>query len=146
MGTSVLKFLDLMVVIPRLRIFYKNEHIKTVMDCPEDLNEGMSNLEVLYELLLEGGFSLTDAIEYRCIARATVYSIGCGKLFICFNDTIAKSGVEALGNGIVEWCKEMGGEINRQVIFRSGAFVDDVDKASISNVLGDIEIVDIISL
>lgn len=37
-------------------------------------------------------------------------------------------------------------KVNRLVIFRVGAFADDVDKASMSNILGDIEIVDIGSL
>ena len=63
-----------------------------------------------------------------------------------FNGTIDRSGVVALDNGIIDRCREMDVKVNRQVIFRVGAFADDVDKASMSNILGDIEIVDIGSL
>jgi adenine-specific DNA-methyltransferase len=126
--------------------FHKNVHAKTLIDCPEYLIEDMNNLEVIYKLLLERGFSLTDSIEGRFIAEATVYCIGCGNLFVCFNYSIAKSGVEALGNGIVDWRRELGGKVNSQIIFRSGAFNDDVDKAIMFSVLGDIEIINISSL
>ena len=92
--------------------------IQTFLDCSAYSIEGMSNLEVLYELLLEHGFSLTESIEGRCIAGATVYSISYSNFFVYFNGTIDRSAVVALGNGIVDRCREMNIEVIRQVIFR----------------------------
>jgi len=108
---------------------------QTLLDHAEHLVEGRSEQDILYELLLKRGVDLTVPIEEREIAGKAVYSIGYGVLFACLDETIDKSEIEALGQGITDWHKELEPAADTQVVFRDGAFADDIAKTNMTAIL-----------
>jgi adenine-specific DNA-methyltransferase len=108
---------------------------QTLLDHAQHLVEGRSEQDVLYELLLKRGVDLTVPIEEKQIAGKTVYSIGYGVLFACLDETIAKDEIEALGQGITGWHKQLAPETDTQVVFRDSAFIDDIAKTNMTAIL-----------
>jgi adenine-specific DNA-methyltransferase len=51
----------------------------------EHLRQGRTDLDILFELLLKGGFALTTPIERLDIAHKTVFSVGVGVFLICLD-------------------------------------------------------------
>lgn len=114
---------------------YTDDLEKTLLDHAEHLVEGRSFEDVLYELLLKRGVDLTVPIENREIAGKTVYSIGYGVLFACLDETIDKSEIETLGQGIIDWHAELEPASDTQVVFRDSAFADDIAKTNMTAIL-----------
>ncbi|MBR9808736.1 MAG: site-specific DNA-methyltransferase [Alphaproteobacteria bacterium] len=108
---------------------------QTLLDHAEHLVEGRSEQDVLYELLLKRGVDLTVPIEEKEIAGKKVYSIGYGVLFACLDETIDKAEIEALGQGITDWHKELEPAAGTQVVFRDSAFADDIAKTNMTAIL-----------
>ncbi len=108
---------------------------QTLLDHAEHLVEGRSEQDVLYELLLKRGVDLTVPIEEKEIAGKTVYSIGYGVLFACLDEKIDKAEIEALGQGITNWHKELEPAADTQVVFRDSAFADDIAKTNMTAIL-----------
>ena len=108
---------------------------QTLLDHVQHLVKGRSEQDVLYELLLKRGVDLTVPIKEREIAGKAVYSIGYGVLFACLDENITKDEIETLGQGIVEWHKELAPESDTQVVFRDSAFADDIAKTNMTAIL-----------
>ena len=108
---------------------------QTLLDHAEHLVEGRTEQDVLYELLLKRGVDLTVPIAEKEIAGKTVYSIGYGVLFACLDETIDKAEIEALGQGITDWHKELEPAADTQVVFRDSAFADDIAKTNMTAIL-----------
>lgn len=108
---------------------------QTLLDHTEHLVEGRTEQDVLYELLLKRGVDLTVPIAEKEIAGKTVYSIGYGVLFACLDETIDKAEIEALGQGITDWHKELEPAADTQVVFRDSAFADDIAKTNMTAIL-----------
>lgn len=86
---------------------YFLEHLNPLVD-------GRTNEDLLYELLLKEGMSLTSPIEEIKIGDKTIYSIGMGYLMICLEDKIDMSVVEEIGKRKPE-----------SIIFRDSGFADE---------------------
>lgn len=74
-------------------------------------------------------------MEQKTIAGKTVHSIGAGTLIVCLAPQISREEVEPLALGIVEWHKVMAPAGESTVVFRDGAFADDVAKTNIAAIL-----------
>ncbi|MBS3024476.1 site-specific DNA-methyltransferase [Acidiphilium multivorum] len=101
----------------------------------EHLKADRTEQDILYELLLKLGLDLCVPIETRTIASATVHSIGGGVLIACLAPQIVGDDVEALGQGIVSWRKELATAGETTCVFRDSAFVDDVAKTNLAAIL-----------
>ena len=101
----------------------------------EHLVEGRNEQDLLYELLLKRGVDLTIPIEEKKISDKTVYSIGYGVLFACLDTAISRDVVEGLGQGIIDWHKELEPASDTQVVFRDSAFSDDISKTNMTAIL-----------
>lgn len=108
---------------------------QTMIDHKEHFIEGRTEQDVLYELLLKRGVELTALIENRTVAGKTIYSIGHGALFACLNESISREDVEALGQGIINWFKELQPSSETHAFFRDSAFADDVAKTNLAAIL-----------
>ena len=101
----------------------------------EHIVEGRSETDILYELLIKRGVDLAIPIENREVAGKTVYSIGYGVLFACLDESINKDQIEEIGQGIVEWHRELAPSSDTHVFFRDSAFSDDVSKTNMAAIL-----------
>lgn len=96
---------------------------KTLTDYVDNLDPNRSELDLVYELMIKEGFSLTEKIEKRTIAGKNIYSIGYGRLQICLDDHITDDVVREMVNhkpeeNIDSW----------HVIFKDNGFASDSDK------------------
>jgi len=107
----------------------------TLLDHQDHLMGGRSDKDVLYELLLKRGVDLAVPIENLELAGKTIYSIGYGVLFACLDESITKDQVEEIGQGIVEWHRELAPSSDTHVFFRDSAFSDDVSKTNMAAIL-----------
>ena len=107
----------------------------SLLNSVDHLVSGRSEQDILYELLLKRGVDLAVPIENREVAGKSVYSIGYGVLFACLDDSITKDQVEEIGQGIVEWHRELAPSSDTHVFFRDSAFSDDVSKTNMAAIL-----------
>jgi adenine-specific DNA-methyltransferase len=107
----------------------------TLHDSIEHLKTDRSEQDILFELLLKLGLDLTIPIEQKSIAGKAVHNIGAGTLLVCLAEQIAAAEVEALALGIAAWHKELAPTGETTVVFRDGAFADDVAKTNLTAIL-----------
>lgn len=74
-------------------------------------------------------------IETREISAKTVYSVGVGTLLVCLAESVDQDDIEAIGLGIVDWHAELDPAGDSTVVFRDGAFADDVAKTNLTAIL-----------
>ena len=108
---------------------------QTLLDSVEHLKTDRSESDVLYELLLKLGLDLCVPMEQKAIAGKTVHSIGAGTLIVCLAPQISREEVEPLALGVVEWHKTLAPAGESTVVFRDGAFADDVAKTNLTAIL-----------
>lgn len=63
---------------------------KKLEDFIDNLHSGGSHEDILYELLLKSGFTLTTPVKERKIAGISVYSVNEGALIICLESQLTK--------------------------------------------------------
>jgi adenine-specific DNA-methyltransferase len=101
----------------------------------DNIVEGRTEADILYELLLKLGLDLCVPIETREIAGKTVHAVGGGVLMTCLAETISRDDVEALAQGIIAWHQELGPAGDTTCVFRDSAFADDVAKTNLAAIL-----------
>ncbi len=116
----------------------------------EHIQQGRTDDDVLYEILLKLGLDLCVPIEQRSVARVlsssstsgkntessfTVHSIGGGVLMACLDASITLADAEPLALGIVEWHKSLAPAGDTTCIFRDSAFENDVAKSNLAAIL-----------
>ena len=107
----------------------------TLLANTEHLISGRSEQDILYELLLKRGVDLAVPIYCREVDDKIVYCIGYGILFVCLNESITYLQIEDIGQGIVDWHRELAPSSDSHVFFRDSAFSDDVSKTNMVAIL-----------
>ena len=107
----------------------------TLLANTEHFVGGRSEQDILYELLLKRGINLTVPIDSREFNGKIVYSIGYGLLFVCLNESILNLQIEEIGQGIIDWHRELRPSSETHVFFRDSAFIDDVAKTNMAAIL-----------
>lgn len=108
---------------------------QTILDYTENIREGRTEQDILYELLLKLGLDLCVPIERREIAGKSVQSIGGGVLIACLAPEITSAEVEPLALGLVEWHQLLAPAGDTTCVFLDRAFSDDVAKTNLSAIL-----------
>ena len=96
---------------------------------------GRTEQDILTELLLKLGLDICVPVETRTIAAKSVYSVGAGTLIACLDEAISRDDVEPLGQGIADWHAMLAPAGETTVVFRDGAFADDVAKTNLAAIL-----------
>lgn len=91
----------------------------SLFNAQNNIKEGRTEEDVLYEILLKYGMDLTLPIDSKTIAGKTAYNIGAGALFICLADGITTDVAE----GIAKWKQELDPS-SCKVIFKDTGFTD----------------------
>jgi adenine-specific DNA-methyltransferase len=108
---------------------------QTLRDHAENLKDGRTEQDILYELLLKLGLALCVPIEIQTIAGKAVHSVGGGVLLACLATQINRDEVEPLAQGIVAWHKTLAPAGDITCVFRDSAFADDVAKTNLAAIL-----------
>jgi adenine-specific DNA-methyltransferase len=64
----------------------------------ENLDHGAKSDDILFELLLKDGFTLTTKIEIKSLAGAEVFSIADGALLVCLERSLSQAVIDAMAD------------------------------------------------
>ncbi len=101
---------------------------QTLLVSQDNIKEGRTQEDLIYEIMLKYGIDLTLPIEEYDVGENKIYSIGFGALLICLDNDITKN----IANSIIELSKDS--EISR-VVFKDNGFASDADKTNIKETL-----------
>ena len=106
----------------------------------EHLKTDRTEQDIVFELLLKLGLDLCVPIETRKVETGTkraheIHSIGGGALLVCLSPSIPQTDVESLALGVVTWHQALRPAGEATVVFRDGAFADDVAKSNLTAIL-----------
>ena len=108
---------------------------KTLLDNVENVRSDRSSADVLYETILKLGLPLTTSIERRQVGELVIHGVGGGVLMACLAERIPAVEVDALAAEIVRWHGELAPVGDSTALFIDAAFVDDVSKTNLSEIL-----------
>jgi adenine-specific DNA-methyltransferase len=108
---------------------------QNLLDAADNLKEGRTEQDVLYEVLLKLGLDLCMPIQTKVIADFTVSCIGGGTLFVCLARGIDRDKALDLGLGLIAWRKELAPVVQSSFVFRDSGFVNDVAKTNLVTTL-----------
>ena len=101
----------------------------------EHIEDGRSESDVLYEILIKLGLDLCVHADLREIAGKPVHSIGGGTLMACLDEHISVVDAEPLALGIAAWREEQATARATTAVFRDSAFENDVAKSNLAAIL-----------
>ena len=101
----------------------------------EHIEDGRSESDVLYEILIKLGLDLCVPADLREIAGKPVHSIGGGTLMACLHEHISVTDAEPLALGIAAWREEQATAGATTAVFRDSAFENDVAKSNLAAIL-----------
>ena len=101
----------------------------------EHIEDGRSESDVLYEILIKLGLDLCVPADLREIAGKPVHSIGGGTLMACLHEHISVTDAEPLALGIAAWREEQTTAGATTAVFRDSAFENDVAKSNLAAIL-----------
>jgi adenine-specific DNA-methyltransferase len=101
----------------------------------DNIVEGRSELDVLFELILKLGLDLTSSIESFDVSGKTLQSVGEGSMYACLSTSITRQNGIELAQKIIELHEASGIEGEVTVIFRDSGFVDDSAKLNMAEML-----------
>lgn len=96
----------------------------------DNLVDGRSELDLVYEIMLKYGLDLTYPIEELTCGDKKIYSIGLGMLIICVCDNATTD----IAKFIVDYKKQNNIEEMR-VVFKDGSFENDSAKTNVKEIL-----------
>lgn len=103
------------------------QNLQRTLDSAESkVKDERSNEDVLYEILLKYGISLTTPIKEEKVAGKTVHNIGEGYLYVCLDKNIGKTVIDH----IVKLVKENKNELGTRVLFADHCFENDKDSVN----------------
>ena len=127
----------------------------------DNILPGRTEHDLLCELLLKRGLELTTPIVELTLAGKQVFAVSTGDLITCLDPHITEADVEELANGIIKFHKELAPPPTENpetpkakpakfepplVVFRDTAFVDDVTKSNLTEILKQHGLTDVRSL
>lgn len=101
----------------------------------DNILDGRTEEDLLFEVIIKLGLELVTPIERKTVVGKTVYAIGAGVLMACLVPKLKAADVEALGLGIVNWHRALAPTGETTIVFRDGAFPDDVAKTNLTAIL-----------
>ena len=99
---------------------------QNLLDAVENIKEGRTEEDLLFEILLKYGLDLTLPITENDVAGAKVFNVGAGALLVCLSDNINV----AVAEGIAKLKNELNPEICR-VVFKDNGFKDSAEKTNV---------------
>ena len=99
---------------------------QTLLVSQDNIKEGRTQEDLIYEIMLKYGIDLTLPIE-KYESENTIYSIGFGALLVCLDNKITKD----ITDSIIELASE---DVSR-VVFKDNGFASDADKTNIKETL-----------
>jgi len=112
---------------------------QNLFDLKDNIKEGRTKEDLLYEILLKIGIPLTTPVEEVNIQGKTIYNVGSGAVLLCLEDKIDL-------NLVNEIIKLKPKDFDSKVIFKETGFLDDSVKTNAIQTLKKNGIMDVRSV
>lgn len=111
-----------------------------LFDAVDNIEEGRTPADLLYEVLLKYGLSLTLPVEELKLGEHTVFNVAMGSLVACFDENITLETVQAMTDLATADTPVL------RVVFRDNGFKDDIVKTNAIQRLKQAGIEDVLSI
>lgn len=111
-----------------------------LFDAVDNIEEGRTPTDLLYEVLLKYGLSLTLPVEELKLGEHTVFNVAMGSLVACFDENITLETVQAIIDLATADTPVL------RVVFRDNGFKDDIVKTNAIQRLKQAGIEDVLSI
>ena len=107
----------------------------------DNIIEGRSELDLVYEIMLKYGIELTSPVEELSFDKYNFYSVGMGALVICLNDHVTRD----IAEDVLKIKEELSPDVIR-VVFKDNGFESDADKTNVKEILRNNEVDEFITI
>ena len=104
----------------------------SLLEHVENLKDGRSDHDILFEVLLRLGLDLCVPIEKRRVAEKEVYWVDHGRLFVCLASHLTGDDAQEMARSIASWRESLSDGQECVAVFRDGSFVDDAAKLNLA--------------
>jgi len=102
----------------------------SLVDASDNIVDGRSELDLVYEIMLKYGVELTESIEEISFDKYNFYSVDDGALVICLNNYVTRD----IADDILKIKEDLSPDIIR-VVFKDNGFESDSDKTNVKEIL-----------
>ena len=113
----------------------------SLVSARDNIVEGRSKLDLVYEIMLKYGLELTLPIEEIKTDNYNFYSVGLGSLVICLDNHIKRD----IAEDIIKIKKDLNPSVMR-VVFKDNGFERDSDKTNVKEILRNNEVDEFITI
>lgn len=107
----------------------------------DNIVEGRSELDLVYEIMLKYGVELTESVEEISFDKYNFYSVDDGALVICLNNHVTRDVAE----DILKIKEDLSPDIIR-VVFKDNGFEGDADKTNVKEILRNNQVDEFITI
>lgn len=102
----------------------------SLLDSVDNLTEGRTEIDLVYEIMLKYGIDLTYPVEEISCGDKKIYAIGFGMLVICVAESVSTDVAEFIMN-----YKKQNDIEEMRVVFKDSSFKNDSTKTNIKEIL-----------
>lgn len=107
----------------------------------DNIVEGRSELDLVYEIMLKYGIELTLPVEEISFDKYNFYSVGMGSLVICLNNHVTRE----VADDVLKIKENLSPDVIR-VVFKDNGFESDSDKTNVKEILRNNEVDEFITI
>ena len=123
------------------------ENLKqSILDSQKPIKSDSSEDDILYELMLKLGIDLRAPVQTRIFVEKRVVAVDGGALIACMSEEIGEDDSERVALGIAEWLETLENTDDVTAVFRDDAFINDVAKVNLAEILRQYGVKDVRSI
>ena len=112
------------------------ENLKqSILESQKPIKPDRSEEDILYEVMLKLGKDLRAPIETRIVVEKRVVAVDGGALIACMSEEIGVDDSERVALEIAEWLETLENTDDVTAVFRDDAFINDVAKLNLAEIL-----------
>ena len=123
------------------------ENLKqSILESLKPIKPDRSEEDILYEVMLKLGKDLRAPIETRIVVEKRVVAVDGGALIACMSEEIGVDDSERVALAIAEWLETLENTDDVTAVFRDDAFINDVAKLNLAEILRQYGVKDVRSI
>ena len=112
------------------------ENLKqSILESQKPIKPDRSEEDILYEVMLKLGIDLRAPVQTRIVVEKRVVAVDGGALIACMSEEIGVDDSERVALEIAEWLETLENTDDVTAVFRDDAFINDVAKLNLAEIL-----------
>ena len=123
------------------------ENLKqSILESQKPIKPDRSEEDILYEVMLKLGKDLRAPVQTRIVVEKRVVAVDDGALIACMSEEIGVDDSERVALEIAEWLETLENTDDVTAVFRDDAFINDVAKLNLAEILRQYGVKDVRSI